>query len=389
MFSEGAIMAVEGKKPNKKGTFHIPSADDIAKFEREIPKFQSHFQSRKQPPTSGGCNEGKKTTSFQANLKKTTLITTGQSTSRNTPANKNSVRTVEVSTLSSVQETSTSQQEATHNNGSNERSSVSDLQRKRGKPVSSFAAKFGSLKDDDEEDKGTSLGDVKRTKPDGESVTVPAVSKPSSGPVSNTKNTSNSILVNPRQRGNPILKSVRNIPWEFGDIVPDYVMGRTVCALFLSLRYHHLNPNYIHGRLKELGSNYELRILLVQVDVKDPHYSLKELARMAILAECTLILAWSPEEAGRYLETYKSYENKPVDALKEKVEQDFVAQVTDCLTTVKSVNKTDVITLLSTFGSVQKIMSTSKDDFCLIPGFGPQKAQRLYDAFQEPFLKQS
>lgn len=48
---------------------------------------------------------------------------------------------------------------------------------------------------------------------------------------------------------------------------------------------------------------------------------------MAILAECTLILAWSPEEAGRYLETYKSYEHKPIDALKERIEQDFVSQV--------------------------------------------------------------
>lgn len=135
----------------------------LASFGVCLFQFQSHFQSRKQPPTSGESNEVKKTTSFQANLKKTTLITTGQSTSSNTHANKNFVRTTEVSTSSNVQETSTSRQEATHNSGSNEkRSSVSDLQRKRGKPVSSFAAKFGSLKDDDEEDEGTSLGDVKR-----------------------------------------------------------------------------------------------------------------------------------------------------------------------------------------------------------------------------------
>ena len=33
------------------------------------------------------------------------------------------------------------------------------------------------------------------------------------------------------------------------------------------MRYHHLNPNYIHNRLKDLGHHYELRVLLVQVDV--------------------------------------------------------------------------------------------------------------------------
>lgn len=35
------------------------------------------------------------------------------------------------------------------------------------------------------------------------------------------------------QRGNPILKFVRSVPWEFGEVVPDYVLGRTTCALFL------------------------------------------------------------------------------------------------------------------------------------------------------------
>ncbi|MBN3298271.1 ERCC1 protein, partial [Amia calva] len=196
-----------------------------------------------------------------------------------------------------------------------------------------------------------------------------------------------SIVVSPRQRGNPVLKFVRNIPWEFGDVVPDYVLGQTTCALFLSLRYHNLNPNYIHDRLKQLGQTYTLRVLLVQVDVKDPHHALKDLARICIMADCTLILAWSPEEAGRYLETYKSYEKKPADLLKEHVEQDFLSKVTDCLTTVKSVNKTDALTLLSTFSSLEGIINASKEDLTVCPGLGPQKARRLYEVLHQPFLK--
>ncbi|XP_042088119.1 DNA excision repair protein ERCC-1 isoform X3 [Ovis aries] len=137
---------------------------------------------------------------------------------------------------------------------------------------------------------------------------------------------SNSIIVSPRQRGNPVLRFVRNVPWEFGDVLPDYVLGQSTCALFLSLRYHNLHPDYIHQRLQSLGKSYALRVLLVQVDVKDPQKALKELAKMCILADCTLILAWSPEEAGRYLETYKAYEQKPADLLMEKLEQDFVSR---------------------------------------------------------------
>lgn len=198
---------------------------------------------------------------------------------------------------------------------------------------------------------------------------------------------STSIIVSPRQRGNPVLKFVRNVPWEFGEVIPDYVLGQSTCALFLSLRYHNLHPDYIHKRLQSLGKNFALRVLLVQVDVKDPQQALKELAKMCILADCTLILAWSPEEAGRYLETYKAYEQKPPDLLMEKLEHSFMSRVTECLTTVKSVNKTDSQTLLSTFRSLEQLMAASREDLALCPGLGPQKARRLFDVLHEPFLK--
>ena len=198
---------------------------------------------------------------------------------------------------------------------------------------------------------------------------------------------SNSLIVSTRQRGNPILKHVRNVPWEFGDIVADYQVSPTGCALFLSLRYHALNPNYIHERLKQLGHSYDLRVLLVQVDVKDPYHSLKELARICILADCTFLLAWTPEEVARYLETYKSFENKPPELIMEKTDTNFLGRVTDTFTAVKKVNKTDAMTLLSTFSSVKGVIEASEEDLALCPGLGPQKAKRLNDIFHEPFLK--
>lgn len=104
-------------------------------------------------------------------------------------------------------------------------------------------------------------------------------------------------------------------------------MGKNSCALFLSLRYHNLNPDYIHERLKLLGKMYELRVLLVQVDIADPHHQLKNLTRICILADMTLILAWSAEEAGKIIETYKIYENKPADRIMETSESSPYLQV--------------------------------------------------------------
>lgn len=142
------------------------------------------------------------------------------------------------------------------------------------------------------------------------SISSKQTEKPANGPVSSGK--TNCVLVSPKQRGNsqkewdkkmfifkkspflsslllfsgnPILKSITNVPWEFDEsIIPDYVVGKTAAILFLSLRYHSLNPDYIHNRLKELGKRFELRVLLVQVDTKvRPRFQIDDFIKLFIL----------------------------------------------------------------------------------------------------------
>ena len=48
--------------------------------------------------------------------------------------------------------------------------------------------------------------------------------------------------------------------------------------------------------------------------------------------------------------TYKAFEHKPPDMLKERVQKDYPSQLQNALTSVKGVNKTDVITLSTNFG---------------------------------------
>ncbi|XP_011303073.1 DNA excision repair protein ERCC-1 [Fopius arisanus] len=206
-----------------------------------------------------------------------------------------------------------------------------------------------------------------------------ALSKPTSGLT---------ILVNQKQKGNPLLKYMKNLPWAYSDIVPDYVMGPRVCALFLSLRYHQLNPDYLHDRLKLLGSGYQLRVLLVQIDVAEPNHSLKHLTRICILADLTLMLAWSAEEAAKMIETYKSFENKPPDMIMERADADPHQQVMNALTTIRSINKTDAMTLMTVFGSLAAIVKASPTALSLCPGIGPQKAQRLHKVLHEKFIRE-
>ncbi|BDA42501.1 DNA excision repair protein ERCC-1 [Coccomyxa sp. Obi] len=197
----------------------------------------------------------------------------------------------------------------------------------------------------------------------------------------------NAVLVSKRQEGNPVLKHIRNVRWQFADIVPDYQMGSNTCALFLSLRYHLLKPTYIYGRIKELQRAFRTRVLLCHVDVDDVVEPLGQVTKAALLNECILICAWSPEECARYLETYKAYESKPADAIQGRTEEDYLSKLTAALTTVRGVNKTDVLTLGGAFKTAAGVMQANMQQLSALPGIGPTKVRRLHETFHEPFRK--
>ncbi|CAE7189181.1 unnamed protein product [Rhizoctonia solani] len=199
----------------------------------------------------------------------------------------------------------------------------------------------------------------------------------------------NAILVNKRQKGNPILDHVKGVPWEYNsDIVVDYQVGSTAGLLYLSLKYHHLHPQYIFTRFEKLGRNYDIRILLILCDVTEHQTSIKELTKACLLNAITVIVTWSAEEAGQYLATYKLYEFKSHQLIKEKIDTDYQSVLRATLTTVRGVNKTDVMTLKTNFGPCQSfsnIVHATTEDMQLCPGFGPTKVRRLREAFNKPF----
>uniref|UniRef100_A0A0D9XLL6 DNA excision repair protein ERCC-1 n=1 Tax=Leersia perrieri TaxID=77586 RepID=A0A0D9XLL6_9ORYZ len=199
----------------------------------------------------------------------------------------------------------------------------------------------------------------------------------------------NAILVSHRQKGNPLLKHIRNARWTYADIVPDYVLGQSSCALYISLRYHLLHPDYLYYRIKELQKNFKLRVILCHIDVEDVVKPLHEVTRTALLHDCTLLCGWSLEECGRYLETIKVYENKSADSIREHMDNDYLSRLTHALTSIRHVNKTDVVTLGSSFGSLSQVMNASMEELARCPGIGERKVKRLHDTFHEPFKRAS
>ncbi|OQR99685.1 DNA excision repair protein ERCC-1 [Achlya hypogyna] len=193
------------------------------------------------------------------------------------------------------------------------------------------------------------------------------------------------VHIHPSQSGNPLVKLLHNvIPEVNPDITSDYMMGEACVACFLSVRYHMLHPTYLKSKLARVKPA-RVQVVLCHVDVPDNESALKEINRDALNGGFTLLLAWSWKEAARYIETLKNYENRPATLIKEKVDNDYTAQLNDVLTSVRSINKTDVVTLSTNFGSVQRLMCATEDELALCPGVGGKKVQQLLEAFNTPF----
>ncbi|CAM0956453.1 unnamed protein product [Alopecurus aequalis] len=219
--------------------------------------------------------------------------------------------------------------------------------------------------------------------PQPSTVPRPPVASPSTA----ASQSKNAILVSNRQKGNPLLKHIRNARWTFADIIPDYLIGQSSCALYISLRYHLLHPDYLYYRIRELQKNFKLRVILCHIDIEDVVKPLHEVTRTSLLHDCTLLCGWSLEECGRYLETIKVFENKPADSIREHTDNDYLSRFTHALTSIRRVNKTDVITLGSSFGSLSRIMDASMEELARCPGIGERKVKRLYDTFHGPFKR--
>jgi DNA excision repair protein ERCC-1 len=222
-------------------------------------------------------------------------------------------------------------------------------------------------------------------------VALPRYSYKSDMPLSNSSSM-NHLIISSRQKGNPVLKHLINIQWMYSDtLMPDFCMSKNSCAYYISLKYHLLNPTYVHSCIKNLGRAYDLRILLVICDIKETKHCIKELEKMCITSKITFILCWSHEEIAFYLEIFKIYETKSAEFLMDKnthpssKDNQFINKYADFLSSIKSINKNDTSTLRQTFGSLKKLSGVIKDDLNLCPGIGFLKVNKLFETFHTPF----
>ncbi|KAK0742424.1 restriction endonuclease type II-like protein [Apiosordaria backusii] len=200
-----------------------------------------------------------------------------------------------------------------------------------------------------------------------------------------SRGSGSSILVSPRQKGNPVLACLKSMPWEYSDIPADYGLGLTTCALFLSLKYHRLHPEYIYTRIRNLQNRYLLRILLTMVDIPNHEDSLRELSKTSLVNNVTVILCWSAAEAARYLELYKSYEHASPAAIKGQQATGYAERLVEFVTVPRAINKADAVALVGTFGSLRNAVNADREVLGTVGGWGERKVKAWGRAVEAPF----
>lgn len=215
------------------------------------------------------------------------------------------------------------------------------------------------------------------------------------------------ILVSKSQKGNPLLTDLemKITSWAYdGEILCDYYISKTFQILFLSLKYHKIRPEYIWTRIKKLHrgvsveanptgpKDHTLRMLLCVVDIDSPQEVLRQINDLCVKLDLTLVIAWLYREAGNYIAMAKLLAAAPLKAERNIIPpkaETYLGSITDLLTSIPLVNKTDVRTLLANCGSFEKIVEAACDPnapFEELQGIGPTKAARLKQWFSEPFV---
>lgn len=196
------------------------------------------------------------------------------------------------------------------------------------------------------------------------------------------------VSVNQNQEHNPVLKLIRNVPWEYSlDELVDYRLGKSSGLLFLSVKYHRLHPNYIYERLRAVPkTKFRLQVVLLQLD--DPHNwarsdrTIREITRAGLLLNWTILLAWSEEEAARWIESLHSLQRRSAALIREKsVSWNGEA----ILGEISGINKTDGNSLMAMGKNLKGVAMLTSKEISSIRGFGRKKTESFMNALDAPF----
>lgn len=204
------------------------------------------------------------------------------------------------------------------------------------------------------------------------------------------------ILISSTQRKNKLIEYLR-IPYNISDdILPaDYSLGEDAGVLFLSLKYHQKNRDYIVCKLNELSKHkFKARILLLLVDTKQ--YEEKEISpendditQLTVLCmedrySVTVLLAFSYEECSRWIISLYTSQNSTLDILKPSEESNLNIAIK--LLNSLGISKNIAKELIMKFETLENIFSSSVDTIVeRMPNINRKQVEAMYAGLREEF----
>lgn len=259
------------------------------------------------------------------------------------------------------------------------------------------------------------------------------------------------LLISPRQNKNRELigslskqnKGLRLIVDT--SIEYDFVVSSSIGCLFLSVKYHSINPEYIYTRLNTLNEQKNKRkrvqvlLCLLDCDSQLHQQDLIDIHAIAFKNQLSLLMCFSYPEVAKYLfdfnkivantnsataktitsvrssadkskkfmetgknpeedatnvrtllakddiENMKKYAKEVLDGKSGGGEKSFISQLKESLSCVKNITKRDVDTLYRNFGTLANLAQADMDEIVICPGIGKQKVTELHKVFNEPW----
>ncbi|EAY22158.1 DNA repair protein rad10 containing protein [Trichomonas vaginalis G3] len=192
------------------------------------------------------------------------------------------------------------------------------------------------------------------------------------------------IVISNRQKDNPMIELLKGIPCNWiEDDCADYIVGSDIGVLFLSLKFHRQYPRYLEERVKKFQGNFKSRVLLTLVDVEDPDLAISKLTRTAQGSYMTLVLAFKYDEVARWLISMYNTQDAISDELKASNETPFETGV-NCLHAL-GLSRREAEELLTTYGSIYKCLTTSKEEIMKTTSLSAKKVDMIYEAIRSQF----
>lgn len=214
-----------------------------------------------------------------------------------------------------------------------------------------------------------------------------------------------SIQASVRQANNPIIRHIRRVKVDTVSLpeleIFDFITNvqLRIPIVYLTLKFHSQFKDYVSTRIEQISSlpfiSSQPPVLLLLVDIDDPstiETHLEQVTNVCVLNGVRLVLAWSPDEAGRILEILHVFGPDRAGDIARGIistgsgasatEEQLLAQAKEAIQTLQGgVGQKDATTLLSHFKSMKDFILASTDQLVDCPAIGTKKSKHIHSVF--------